>query len=53
MNTPTKTTNRLHFEDLDLLRFEDLGAELLYRKETGNVLTTWENMRRDRFLVRN
>lgn len=31
-NNPTKTTNRLHFEDLDPFRFEDLGRELLDAK---------------------
>ena len=33
MHNPTRTTNRLHFEDLDPHRFEDLAYELLYRKE--------------------
>ena len=33
MNTPTRTTNRIHFDDLDPHRFEDLAYELLYRKE--------------------
>lgn len=31
MSTPTQTTNKLHFEDLDSHRFEDMGYELLYR----------------------
>ena len=33
MNNPTRTTNRLHFDDLDPHRFEDLAYELLYRKK--------------------
>ncbi|MGD1890638.1 MAG: restriction endonuclease [Cyclobacteriaceae bacterium] len=28
----SKTTNKLHFEDLDALRFEDLVVNLIYRK---------------------
>jgi len=28
---PTRTTNRLHFDDLDPRRFEDLGVGLVYR----------------------
>ncbi len=35
---PTKTTNRLHFEDLDPHRFEDLCYELLKR------LHTWKRL---------
>ena len=41
MNTPTRTTNRLHFEDLDPLRFEDLVYELLYRKQEWNRIENW------------
>lgn len=41
MNTPTKTTNKLHFEDLDPHRFEDLGAELLYRKQDWKRFNNW------------
>lgn len=41
MNTPTRTTNRLHFEDLDPHRFEDLGAELLYRKQVWKRFNIW------------
>ena len=41
MNTPTRTTNRLHFEDLDPHRFEDLGAELLYRKQVWKRFNNW------------
>ena len=33
MNTPTRTTNRLHFEDLEPHHFEDLVYELLYSKQ--------------------
>ncbi len=33
MNTPTRTTNRIHFDDLEVHRFEDLAYELLYRKD--------------------
>ena len=32
MSTPTRTTNRLHFEDLDWRRFENLSYELLHRE---------------------
>lgn len=35
---PTKTTNRLHFEDLDPFRFEDLGRELL------DVMYSWKRL---------
>ena len=31
MNEPTTTTNRIHFSDLDPLRFEDLCLSLAYR----------------------
>lgn len=41
MNTPTRTTNRLHFEDLDPLRFEDLVYELLYRKQEWKRIENW------------
>ncbi len=41
MNTPTQTINRLHFEDLDPHRFEDLGAELLYRKQEWKRFNNW------------
>lgn len=41
MNTPSQTTNRLHFEDLDPHRFEDLGAELLYRKQEWKRFNNW------------
>lgn len=35
---PTKTTNRLHFEDLDPFRFEDLGRELL------DLMYSWKRL---------
>lgn len=35
---PTKTINRLHFEDLDPFRFEDLGRELL------DVMYSWKRL---------
>ncbi len=35
---PTKTTNRLHFEDLGPFRFEDLGRELL------DVMYSWKRL---------
>ena len=41
MNTPTRTINRLHFEDLDPHRFEDLGAELLYKKDAWKRFYNW------------
>ena len=41
MYNPTRTTNRLHFEDLDPHRFEDLGAELLYRKQDWKRFNNW------------
>lgn len=33
MNNPTSTTNKLHFEDLDWRRFEQLTYEILYREK--------------------
>jgi len=36
--SPTKTTNRLHFEDLDPFRFEDLCRELL------DVMYSWNRL---------
>ncbi len=41
MARPTRTTNRLHFEDLDPRRFEDLVLSLVYR------LKTWEELHHD------
>lgn len=41
MNTPTKTTNKLHFEDLDPHRFEDLAYEVLYRKQEWARIENW------------
>ena len=37
MNTPTRTTNKLHFEDLEPHRFEDMGYELLYRLQNWKL----------------
>ncbi len=36
---PSKTTNKLHFEDLDPRRFEDLCLNIIYR------LKNWENIK--------
>lgn len=41
MNTPTRTTNKLHFEDLEPHRFEDMGYELLYRLQNWNCIVNW------------
>ena len=41
MNTPTRTTNKLHFEDLEPHRFEDMGYELLYRLQKWNRIENW------------
>lgn len=41
MSTPSKTTNRLHFEDLSPNRFEDLSLALVYR------LQQWEDIHHD------
>ena len=41
MNTPTQTTNRLHFEDLEPHRFEDLVYELLYSKQDWKRIENW------------
>lgn len=41
MPKPTRTTNPLHFEDLDPRRFEDLALALVYR------LRTWEDIHHD------
>ena len=38
MPQPTKTINRLHFSDLDPLRFEDLCLNLVYR------INTWKEI---------
>lgn len=38
MPQPTKTINRLHFSDLDPLRFEDLYLNLVYR------INTWKEI---------
>lgn len=38
MPNPSVTTNRLHFEDLDPRRFEEMGYQLLYR------LYKWERL---------
>src|SRR4051794_2625005 len=34
MTKPTRTTNPLHFEDLDPKRFEDLSFQMVYRLAT-------------------
>lgn len=36
--TPTKTTNRIHFTDLDPIRFEDLCLNIIQR------IKNWEEM---------
>ena len=41
MNTPTRTSNKLHFEDLEPHRFEDMGYELLYRLQKWNRIENW------------
>ena len=41
MNTPTRTTNKLHFEDIEPHRFEDLAYELLYRKQEWKRIDNW------------
>lgn len=41
MNTPSRTTNKLHFEDLDPHRFEDMGYEILYRQQYWNRIDNW------------
>ncbi|MBN8571030.1 MAG: restriction endonuclease, partial [Ignavibacteria bacterium] len=41
MSKPTKTINRIHFSDLDPIRFEDLSMQLVYR------LTNWESLNHD------
>ena len=41
MYNPTRTTNRLHFEDLEPHRFEDMGYELLYRLQKWNRIENW------------
>ena len=41
MNKLTRTTNRLHFEDLEPHRFEDLASELLYRKHNWKHFNNW------------
>jgi hypothetical protein len=41
MSKPTRTTNPLHFEDLDPRRFEDLALALVYR------LRNWEDIHHD------
>ncbi len=41
MSTPTQTTNKLHFEDLDPHRFEDMGYELLYRLQKWRRIENW------------
>ena len=38
MSQPTKTINRLHFSDLDPLRFEDLCLNLVYK------INTWKEI---------
>lgn len=38
MSNPSVTTNRLHFEDLEPRRFEELGYQLLHR------LYKWERL---------
>jgi hypothetical protein len=35
---PTRTTNRLHFEDLDPRRFEDLCLQLIYKDRNWNEI---------------
>ncbi len=34
----TKTTNPIHFEDLEPMRFEDLTFNLLYRSKNWNII---------------
>ena len=41
MNTLTRTTNKLHFEDLAPHRFEDLAYEVLYRKREWSRIENW------------
>lgn len=41
MYNPTRTTNRLHFEDLEPHHFEDMGYELLYRLQKWNRIENW------------
>lgn len=38
MNNPTRTTNRLYFEDLDWRQFEQLSYEILYREKEWEKL---------------
>ena len=38
---PTRTTNKLHFEDLEPHRFEDMGYELLYQLQKWNRIDNW------------
>jgi len=41
MDTPTRTTNKLHFEDIEPHRFEDLAYDLLYRKQEWKRIDNW------------
>lgn len=41
MSNLTQTTNKLHFEDLDSHRFEDLAYEILYRKQEWYRIENW------------
>ncbi len=41
MKNPTRTTNRIHFDDLNDRRFEDLCLQLVYRSNT------WEDIYHD------
>lgn len=41
MSNPTRTTNKLHFEDLDPHRFEDLAYEILYRQQKWYRIDNW------------
>ena len=41
MSNLTQTTNKLHFEDLDPHRFEDLAYEVLYRKQEWARIENW------------
>ena len=41
MNAPTRTTNRLHFEDLEPHRFEDMAYEILFRQQDWSRIDNW------------
>lgn len=44
---PTKTINRIHFSDLDPLRFEDLCLNLIYRQKTWKDIRHYGRMGND------